>query len=168
MDTDSDDDCYGAIGSMWGMKPHVAQSTHTHTQLDFENTSSSSQYSSIETGLETLSMSSEDESSSSEDRHRSRRRSRKDRFQKKVIRKLERIEQHQEVMAKFLTKVNDALEKVAVPVGGGGYPYQRRLKLDIRLIKCLQTLGQGSVTQEERDNILQVLYRTISTSLSSH
>ena len=159
MDTDSDDDCYGAIGSMWGMKPHVAQSTHTHTQLDFENTSSSSQYSSLETGLETLhlnSMSSEDESSSSEDRHRSRRRSRKDRFYKKVMRKLERIEQHQQVMAKFLNKVNDALEKMAVPVGGGGYPYQRRLKLDIRLIKFLQTLGQGSVTQEERNQIDQL------------
>ena len=132
--------------------PHVTQSTQTHSELDFENTlsSSSSQNSNL---IGVGNMSSEDESSSSEEVYKIRRRSKSDRRQRRVLRKLNQIEKTQHLMVEYLSKVNDQLEKLEIPLGPESYPNQRRVKLDIRMIKMLQNLEQGSVTEQERKKI---------------
>ena len=155
MDTDSDDDCYGAIGSMWGVKPtlpHVEQSPHTNTQLDFQNSVSTSQNSSLETVF--LTMSSEEDSSSSGDGYKIKRRSRREKVQKKILKKLHKIEQTQHEMSEFLQRVQDTLSKLEVPFGS--YP-SRRVKLDLQMIRLLEDLNQGAVTEQERVKIDQLV-----------
>ena len=95
--------------------PHVTQSTQTHSELDFENTlsSSSSQNSNL---IGVGNMSSEDESSSSEEVYKIRRRSKSDRRQRRVLRKLNQIEKTQHLMVEYLSKVNDQLEKLEIPL----------------------------------------------------
>ena len=164
VDSDSDYSCDGAIGSMWGVKsasPHVEQNTHTPIELDCNNILSSPQNSGLETvHLETLnlnSMSSGEESSSSEDMCKIKRRSRRSRWQSKLLRKVDRIEKTQQVMVEYLSKVSDSLEKLDISPGSGGYPHQRRIKMDIKMIKFLQGLGQSSVTAQERVKIDQLV-----------